>query len=222
MKVKKVAKSETGNHGSSSAGVASWAVTDPSKFRRIAKEAKFQGQRPPEFWVKDGERRGVLFVDEDAVACFQMYRVPVGNNKYDSFVQPPEGEPDLFANVLDLRPQRQFLFRVIDLDGYTDKKGKQVKNVPRFYRVGARQYEQLMLTVSETGIKLNKQIIRVCRTGGGTNTVYTFIPRPGGHTNETRKVLEKFPKWQEHYRPLSQAEQRRIVEKSGKLSDEND
>lgn len=200
-------------------GVASWAITDRSQFRALAKSAKTEGMRAPEFWVAEDERRTIRFVDDDARVVFKMYNVMRGG-KPMKYIQPPEGEPDLFASVMGLRASTYFLFRIIDVDGYTPKKGpnkgKKVTNQPKFYIVGSRQYEQIRLQCIEvTGQPLNSGNVIVVRSGSGKNTVYTFIPRPGGLTPAMKSAILKFPKWKDYYKPLSVKQQREVVASMG-------
>jgi len=197
-----------------SSGVASWAITDPSKFKQVAVQAKSDGLRAPEFWLKDGDRKQIRFLDKDAVASFRVYNQKVGG-KWHKFVAPPEGETDLFASALGLRSQPMFVFRIIDIEGYTPTKGKNagkpVKNAPRFYVVGARVYEQIRAMVEVTGQDLNDGNVVACRSGTGTNTAYTFIPRPGILSPAMKEVRLKFPKWQEFYKPVTLKQQREAV-----------
>lgn len=201
-----------------SGGVASWAITDRSQFSSLAKASAAEGQRAPELWVQDGERRPVHFIDTDAIASFMVYNIKAGN-RYTKYIAPPEGETDLFASTLHLRPQRMFLFRCIDIDGYVPKKGpkKGMKqtDLPRFYLIGSRQYDQIKQITDVSGQALNDGILMICRSGSGTNTVYSYIPRPHTLTGKQRQAIAKFPKWKEYYKPATVAQQRAAVAAAG-------
>ena len=192
-------------------GVAKWAETDSSRFQRLSKQAKAMGQRAPEFWVKDGESRLVRFVDSDAVVSFECYRFKY-NGRWSRFTRPRPGKPDLFASKLGLRPQRVFVFRLIDIDGYTDRRGKKMTNLPRFFVVSNRLYDQLQMLASEVGEDLNEFNIKVSRTGQGRDTTYLFIPKQGSPmTSQMKKAISAFPKWQDVYKPLTTDQQRSLV-----------
>lgn len=175
--------------------------------------------RAPEFWLADGDRKTIRFVDDDAIAAVRMYNV-MSRGRPNKYVAPPEGEVDLFASELGLRAGRYFIFRIIDVDGYVSKKGpnagKRVKNTPKFYVVGSRIYEQIRLQcIDTTGEPLNSGNVIACRAGEGQGTVYTFIPRPGAKTPEIKAAIMKFPKWTDFYRPPSESQQRTIVAQQG-------
>lgn len=206
--------SQSDSESPSPSGVGSWAITDRNKFRELSKVAKTEGRFTPEFWVPDGERRDIAFVDEDAVAAFRVYNVK-RNGRFTKVVAPPEGEEDLMA-AMGMRSQLMFLFRVIDIEGYVPKKGpnagKRQRFQPKFYLVGNRMYDQIKLQCVEvSGSRLNSGIVKVVRSGSGRQSVYTFIPKIGGRTPEIRKAILNFPKWQEFYAPPTLSQQRSIV-----------
>lgn len=219
MKNKKV-KSDLYGGGKSFAAppkkVVSWAITDPKQIRQRAQEESSHSNRAPEFWVNAGERRRIRFLDKDAAVVFNAYRAKIGG-KWSRIVAPGDGEPDLIATNTDLRASAQFLFRIIDIDGYENQRTKKrVKNLPRFYLIGNRVYEQLMLLAETTGIPLNKMDVIVVRSGSGQNTVYQFIPRPGEPDQAVRRAMQaKFPNWEDFYHPPTKDEQRRILRQLG-------
>lgn len=221
-KKKKGLYKQSDSASSSPSGVAAWAVTDRSKFRELSTVAKTEGRFTPEFWVPEGERRHIAFVDEDAIAAFRVYNVK-RNGRFTKVVAPPEGGEDLMA-TMGMRSQLMFLFRVIDMDGYVPKKGpnagKRVRNAPKFYLVGNRMYDQIKLQCVEVhGNRLNSGTVVVVRSGSGRQSVYTFIPKIGGRTPEIRKAIANFPKWQDFYAPPTVSQQRSIV---GSIESEDD
>lgn len=218
-KLKTREREEEGSSLYGRGGTASWAETDSSKFSSLAKQSMMESRRAPEFWVNDGESRLIRFVDQDAVVSFRAYRLKVGG-RWRRFVAPAEGEPDLFASQLDMRPQQVFVFRVIDIEGYTNKKGKRFANQPRFLVAPTRMYDQIRMVAREFGEPLNSFNIKMSRSGQGTNTTYMFMPKPGPMTTEMKKALATFPKWKEYYAPTSLAIQKQVV--SGHSTDDED
>ena len=232
IKVTKKKKVDTDNEGSSfyksekeSSSVAGWAVTDPSQYKALSKMAKMQSRRAPELWVPADTHRVVRFVDTEPVVGFEAYNLKV-SGKWRTFIKPAEGKTDVFANSLGLKPQRKFVWRVIDVDGYTDKKGKSMKNVPRFYVTGARNYDQIMMLADESESDaggLNEFDVKIIRAGSGTNTTYSYMPRrPTPLTPEMKKAIAKFPKWEEYYRPPSKSEQMALLGSLGRSDDSSD
>lgn len=218
---------ESSSESKSSGGVAPWAITDRSKFKSLAKSSQTDGLRAPEFWVAEDEKRQIRFIDDDAIVAIRMYVIRGKNNRPERYVAPAEGEDDLFASVLNLRSQMFFIMRIIDIDGYTPKKGpnkgKKVTNQPKFYLLGSRTYEQVRMSCSEVpGIKLNSGNVVVCRSGSGNQTTYTFIPKAAVMTPVMKTALLKFPKWTDYYKPPTASQQRAIVARLGASEDSSD
>jgi hypothetical protein len=192
-------------------GVAKWAETDSSRFKKLSKQAKVLGQRAPEFWVRDGESRLTRFVDDDAIVSFEAYRFK-HNGRWSRFTRPRPGKPDLFASKLGLKPSRCFVFRLIDIDGYKDRQGKQHTNLARFFVVSNRLYDQIQLVVQETGEDLNEFNIKISRTGQGRDTSYMlFAKQASPLTPQMKKVIANFPKWEDVYKPMTTDQQQAII-----------
>jgi hypothetical protein len=210
-------KPKTDNNSGAPA-VADWAVTDSSKFTALAKQAKFAGKKAPELWIPDGQSRLVRYLDDAPVVSIRMYSVPRGAGKFQSYVAPAPGKPDLFASVLELRPATVFIWRVLDVEGYTDKQtNKVMRNLPRFHVTKTRMFEQLQQVRKETEMALNSFNIKIARAGSGQNTTYSMFPKPPSElTPEMRKAAATFPKWTDYYRPLSTQEQEALIISLGK------
>jgi hypothetical protein len=208
-----------------SSSVADWAVTDSSKFKRLSKDAKTEGKRAPELWIPDGESRLVRYVDNEPIASFKRYSFK-HNGKWRQFVAPPEGKTDLFASQLGLKAQRVFLFRVIDINGYKDKKkGKTYRNLPRFQVASTRAFDQITMMSEENADagELNEYNVKISRSGTGTSTSYLYMPRPVEKmTPEMKKAIAQFPKFTDYYKPLSRAQQEAIVAAHGGGSSNED
>lgn len=202
--------------------IASWADTDRSRYRALAKAAKIAGRRAPEFWVKDGDSRLIRFLDEDAVVSFQCYRFQL-NGKWVRFTKPVDGKPDLFASRLGLRAGRVFVYRIIDIEGYVNKRGKKITNQPKFLVASNRMYEQTRMLAKESEVELNEQNIKVSRSGGGQDTTYMFVLKPKSKlTPEMKKAAANFPKWKDYFRPPTTSEQKTIVASYAPGSEDDD
>lgn len=207
--------------------VADWACTDASKFKRLSKDAKTEGKRAPELWIPDGESRLVRYVDDEPIASFKRYSFK-HNGKWRQFVAPPEGKTDLFATQLGLKAQRVFLFRVIDINGYKDKKkGKTYRNLARFQVASTRAFDQISMMSEENSDAgaLNEYNVKISRSGTGTNTTYLYMPRQVEKlTPEMKKAIDTFPKFTDYYKPLSRQQQEAIVAShgGGNNSDDDD
>lgn len=204
--------------------VADWAVTDSTKFKRMSKDAKMEGKRAPELWIPDGKSRLVRYIDEEPIVAMRIYRVKV-KGKWRMYVAPAPGKTDLFASVLELRSSTAFLYRVIDINGYTDKKGKEHKNLPRFQIASTRAFDQITMMAEENSDAgaLNDYNVKISRTGTGTSTTYMYMPRPASPmTPEMKKAAAQFPKFTDYYRPLNRAQQEALIVSLGKSIDEDD
>lgn len=204
---------------SSSSGGGDWAVTDPRKFRELAQQAQTENRRAPEVWVRDGSSVLLRFLDEGPLACISVYKFRV-NGRWAKFTKPADGDPDLFATSLGLRPSKIFIYRAIDISGYTNKQGKKLRNIPRFYVATVRQYEQLQQLSKEVELPLNKFDIKISRSGSGTNTTYLFIPKPPTvMAVEQKKAAAAFPDFHAYYAPIPLSQQKSIVASVGASTD---
>lgn len=124
---KKVASPEDDDSSSTS-----WLLTDSKKVKSAAATAKtLSGSRAPELWIPDGKTVTLWFRDPEPVGSIEVYNLKTGK-RFRSFTKPGAGQPDLFSSRMGLTPQRKYIYEVVDVDGYIDKKtGKQLKNLPR-------------------------------------------------------------------------------------------
>jgi hypothetical protein len=217
-------REERSSSGGSPA-VADWAVTG-GNWKRLSKESKVEGRRAPELWVPDGESRTVRFIDDEPIASFKVYKMK-HNGKWRTFVAPAPGQTDLFATAMGLKATRIFLFRVIDIDGYKNKEGKEFKNQPRFLCASTRIFDNIQMMAEDNADagNLSDYNVRIRRSGTGTNTTYNYMPRPASQmTPEMKKAAASFPKFTDYYRPPSKAQQEAIAISHGKsvAEDEDD
>ena len=205
--------------------VADWAMTGGTNWKRLSKESKIEGRRAPELWVPDGQSRLVRFIDDEPIASFKVYKMK-HNGKWRTFVAPASGQTDLFATAMSLRATRVFLFRVIDINGYKDKEGKEHKNQGRFLVASNRIFDtiQMMAEDNSDAGKLSEYNVKIRRSGTGTNTTYNYMPRPASPMSpEMTKAAANFPKFTDYYRPPSKAAQEAIATSHGaSIKDDQD
>jgi hypothetical protein len=221
MKVEKLKKKKRVDLYSEE-GIASWADTDRSRYRALAKAAKIAGIRAPEFWVRDGESRLIRFLDEDAVVSFLCYKMKL-NGRWVRYTKPVDGKPDLFASKLGLRPGRVFVYRIIDIQGYVNKRGKKITNQGKFLVASNKMYEQTRLVARESELDLNEQNIKMSRSGSGPDTTHVFILKPVSPlTPEMKKAAASFPKWKDYFKPPTTSEQKSIIASYAPGGDDDD
>jgi len=209
-------RTKSGDGGDS----ASWAITDPSKFKALASSQVNSARRPPEFWVREGEKKLIRFVDEGARTAFKVYRFRYNGN-FVRHTAPPPGKPDLYEMKMGLKPSFVYLFRIVDIEGYVAKDGKKLTNIPRYYLVGARNYSQISDLPEVTGAPLNEYNVYVKRTGTGTSTNYLFVPQPVSPLQAAHiKAVAELPDWKTVYAPRSVEEQEVIASTYSPLEEE--
>lgn len=192
--------------------VPGWMMTSQADKRAALKEQELNsGRRPPELWVMEDEDKLVRFRQPEELCCLYVYKVPRGGTRFDTYTAPERGEVDLFEEA-GLKRTFQAVYEVIDIKGYTEKKtGKKKRNVARFYRVGARGYQQLQKLLNKRG-PLCDYNIEISRSGTGTNTTYAYIPQEHSPMTPEMKAAEKLSaKLADYYRPPTEEEQRVIL-----------
>ena len=194
-------------------GSMDWLTQGTSNIRSqlAVLQMKHNASRAPEFYLRSGESKRLRFRSSSPLAMWTAYRLQIdGFWKY--FTAPAPGERDLFREQ-GLRPVSRVCFEVIDLDGFTytkgDRAGKSVKNVPCFFVMSTKLYEQLMVIAQKRG-DLSKFDLEVSKSGKGKNTVYTFLPDPQSPFNFSSipSIASDLPKY---YAPPQVAEQRQLL-----------
>lgn len=207
MKIKQKVKSNEGN----SAAVASWATTNVQAFRALASQDG-GGKRVPEFWMPATGKATLSILDEDAVVSYLAYRVNEGGRRFNWYVAPPPGKPDLFADELGLRPSRRFVFRVIHHEGYTNRKNETIRDIPRFWVLGGRLYSQVKVAEEASQDTLLNLSLWVVRKGTGAQTAYSMVPIPRkAIPSKSLQEANKLLQWQRWYKPLDLAQQRTLL-----------
>lgn len=206
----KIKKSEQEEVDTSSAA-PSWLMTTRSQQRAAVQEQKLSGgRRAPEMWVRDGETKLVRFRQPEAVACLWRYSIPL-KGRFEKYTKPGKNKIDLFAEELGLHPAFNAIYEVIDIEGYTSKEGKRVRNCSRFFVGNSRVYEMLEVLRKQIG-PLNEMNISITRTGQKQNTTYSFVHlAPSPMTPEMRKAEVLSTQLTKYYKPLTEEEQRVVV-----------
>ncbi len=196
-------------------GRPSWMITNPDRQQAAMREAQALAgkNRPPEFWLKDGEEKIIRVRHEGPVSCLWCYSAQI-RGKWRRFTVPPEGEVDLFRDELALQPMLRGIYEIIDVKGYVDQQGKKHRNVSRFFNCSNKQTQQLEKLRKKLG-PLNRFDIEVSREGSGPKTTYMFLPQPPSPmTPEMKAAPSLKPDFAKFYAPLSESEQRAIVGRS--------
>jgi hypothetical protein len=188
----------------------SWMITDQEQKQEAIAATSIN--RPPEIWIPEGETRLLRIRDPKEVCCIFTYNLRLGPKEFRRVTVPSEDDTDLLRDDLGLTPAFTVIYEVIDRKGYVDKKtGKKVREIPRFWVVGKRLYEQIEFIRKRIGPLCNYDI-EVSRQGSGQNTTYAIlhqssVPLPPDVKAKPRlaKDIEKF------YAPPSEAEQRMLV-----------
>ncbi len=208
----KVNKAVTEEDGEVENEDSDWAVTDIAKVRDqlAVQRAQSGANRPPELYVKDGETKRLRFRDNEAIAGIWQYSLKV-NGKWVSHTMPSDGQVNYYHKKGGLRPSFKVIYEVIDLDGYTDKNGKKIKNVPRFLKASGRLNEQLELVKSKRN-GLTGFIVELKRTGQSTNTLYSVYPEdPSKTPPELLKIPRLRKDFRKYYAPLPPEQQKAVV-----------
>ena len=189
-----------------------WAQTTEESQQNALKqsEAASARNRPPEFWLKDGDEKKVRIRQEGPIATIFRYSLKVRGN-WRQFTAPADGDVDLFRDELGLTPTLRAVYEVIDIAGYTDKTGKKFRNMPRFFVANQGMFKQLAAIRKKRG-PLNQFNIEIARAGEGTKTSYMFLPdAPSPMTPEMKEKPSLRADFAKYYAPLSEEEQRALV-----------
>lgn len=191
---------------------SSWMTTDASQYKNLAEESKRGSQRVPEVWIKPDTSMKLRFRTEEPIASFERYRVRGSNGKFENYTKPGVGQPDLIGAQLKLRPQRVYIYEVIDIDGFVTKKNVRMKCIPRFLVASTRLYENIKMLQANLGRSLTSGYITLSRSGTGTNTTYMLMPCGGSAlpTMEEKKAPRIQGDLPKYYTPPSEAQQMRI------------
>jgi len=218
-------KLSSGVEAESGGAIGSWMTKGTKKIAAFVESIKRDSarNRKPEFYVIPDTTKRIRFRTSDPLASFQVYSFRVGG-KWQTYTAPSEGERDMFQEN-GLRPQFKVAYEIVDLDGYTPKKGKnagvQVKNVPSFWVLGMKLYEQVSILRQKYG-DLTKRTFSVTRSGAGTGTVYTILPEDPKDLPHLMKIPSIISKFEECYRPPSLNEQARILHGYNPAEQEDD
>jgi hypothetical protein len=188
----------------------SWMITGEEIAEQFALQRMNQEtNRPPEFYIKDGEDRRIQFRDDKPAAGIWQYSARF-NGRWQRFTMPPNGETDRFKDA-GLRPQLRAVYEIIDIDGYTDKAGKKHKNMARFFLVSSRLDKQIRHLSRKLG-GLVGRTFSISRIGSGKDTVYQITPE---ERKQLPDAVRKLPRLSKEivrfYAPPDAKKQRLII-----------
>jgi len=206
VSTKKSPLSEVGKTKKTKAAVsnsAGWLTTGSENIRQDIEQQKALAKRrgAPTLYFKDGETKNIRFVSGKPLGKIMQYMIKV-NGKWRKFTAPVVNqktgmmERDLFMEN-GYQATSKVIYEVIDRTGYLNKDGKRVKDIPLFWVVGSRIYENIE-KFNDKYSDLSKFDFEVSRSGGGTDTTYTLIPEPPSPFNFGKvesladKVIEGF------------------------------
>lgn len=206
---------------SSRMGGSDWMIVgkdDLKKEQRTSEALAKSSRRPPEIWIPDGDSRMVRFRSSEPVGIYQ-YQVKVGKN-WTSVTRPAPGDKDLFK-LAGLVPQLKYVYEVIDINGYTDRKtGKRLKNLPRFFKANGR-FEKMIEKMRDKYGGLTKRNFEISRTGQSKDTTYMIIAEDKEPmTDAMKKAPQLMPDFKKYYAPPTVEEQKILL--AGLTIDEED
>lgn len=194
----------------------SWMMTSPEEKKKAVQESRVLsgGRRAPELWFKDGDEKIIRIRDEGDLGAIWRYQVEV-DGRWQAYTKPGDDDTDLFREELGLKPALRYIYEVIDVSGYVDKKsGKKVKNVARFWVVPAKVHEQLEKIRQKRG-PLNRFDIEVTCTGERISKGYGFFPEADSSMTGEQKAVPRLSKeLDKYFGPVPENEQRMIVKRA--------
>lgn len=216
LKVAPSTKAVAGKSGASPVNIGSlngWLTRGSENIAAQVETVKMDAQRKfaPEVMIKDGESKRLRFRANDAIGSLRQYSVKV-NGRWQSVTQPPDGQPDPLRES-GLRAGLKTLWEVIDIDGYTDKKGVEKKMLARFLKANVRLHDQLEIIKKKVG-NLTTFNIEISRSGGGTNTTYTLLPESPSALAGAASVPSIKNDVSKYYAPVSSAELQSLADRS--------
>lgn len=207
----------------------SWLITNPKTMDKRIKEQQQQSARrsTPRFFLKSGDERLIRFRHTSALGCIAQYILKIGKN-YENYTAPginpitEQAEIDLFEQSGN-SPVNRFLWEIIDRSGYySTKKKEQITDVPRIWEAGTRLHQQIVAMLSEIDDPLETDFL-VKRSGSGTSTSYTIIPKFRSTTPlnlaKIPSIAESVPEW---YAPPSLEEQQKVLQRMGSFDRDTD
>lgn len=192
------------------------------ELKRHESEVRRNSDRAPELWIRNGEARKVQFLSTEPLAMCHRYTIPVGGKRFEKVTAPRLGKKDLMLKA-GLRSSLVSIYPVVDKTGYTDKKGKRIKNRPCLL-VATGRTEKKVEKMREKKGDITRLEVEYSRTGDGTDTEYQFFiegnTKPYGDAPKMLKDLKNgFKRW---YKPPTEEEQRVLLNGAVKQGEEDD
>lgn len=199
--------------------VPPWMLTDPDEIKAANElhREQMQFNRPPEFWLKDGESRTIRFRKSNPIASFGQYSVRV-NGRWRRVTKPAEGDKDLFEEK-GLLAQYRAIYEIVDRTGYIDKNKKRVKDRVCFFSVPMKIYEQIEKIREKRGGLIDRDY-EITKTGSGKTSSMMMMPEDESPMPSKLKELPSLRKdIMKYYAPPSLKEQKVLL---GKLAEDDD
>lgn len=115
--------------------------------RKKAKEEEESNFSVPRFWIEPGDKKRIIFLDDSEV-CIYEHLLKVGENRYESYTCPRGmlNNPDVPCPLCDARNRRMYVgfVTVIDVNGYTDKKGNKHTFIRKLFPMGTTVLERFV------------------------------------------------------------------------------
>lgn len=203
-------KDEIGDadEGDSSASESGGLIMSPEALASEAALQRTMSIRAPEFFLKEGGTARVYFRQSSPIAGFYAYNVQGTGGRWNKLIVNRDN--DVLAEHMDRGASLYFVWELIDLTGYIDKKQKAVKDIPRFFVVSGKVNDQLSgmaaSLIADGEKPLHKRPCKVIKTGSGKDSTYSFIPLESKPlTDEQLRIPRLKP--EDYYKALSRKEQ---------------
>lgn len=172
--------------------------------------------RAPEFYVPHSEHRRIIFLGDQALATFHVYRIPNGSGRFDRVTVPPS--ENLLQSITGLNASRVVLYEVVDIDGFTTRKGTKVVSRRSLWVTSASLSNQIAdLAAMQSSLTLKP--FKVSRSGEMRRPVYNFFAISDYKlTSKDQAAVREGSlraKLAEFYAPPSLDEQRAIIVRLG-------
>ena len=148
----------------------SWIKKNPTRQECDEMDRKAYRKNNYSFYLKKGETRSILFVDDSFCSVF-VHGMRVGG-KWSEFTcrsGHPDGKPCEFCAYSEIARYRKSFCTILDLTGYTKKDGEEVKGYRTLLGLKSKASKKWMFQKEESGGLVGK-IFRVHRNEDKTST----------------------------------------------------
>lgn len=188
-----------------------WLLTreeDQQDMQHRKKAEQQANRRAPEFFLFDGDSKTIRIVQ--FLGAVERYSVRI-SGKWRQVTAPAYGEPDLFRDKLGVSPSARYIYEVIDIDGYTDKQGKEHSELRRFWVVPQKIHDNLEAIRQKRG-DLDTYDLDISRSGTGQHTTYQLMPDMPSKFKKSWSAQDSIAEQlEDFYSPPSEDEQRQLL-----------